>query len=206
MQFIRLVAGWSDNVIAPNNILRELALTRSEAPDVPLVALGGESYLFDSLAEMSDAFDGVVRSSERTTEVQRYWGIEILRALVLLLGNGVNFAFIEGAFSPPLETEVEGEEVQTLLDAFEAAAPPGIHNDTDDEGEDEDDTFNLGHDDDDDDDDDIPYFYFPASRRSSHLHPERDAGKNVPIVPHRKIYSGHCNIQTVPLPISLLQD
>ena len=221
IQFIRLVTCFFDETMSPNNVLRELSLARLTAPDVPLVALGGESILFDGLTGMLDQFVRFVRSSEKTAEDNRYWGIDVLRACILLLGDGINFAFIEGAFSSAIIDEDAEEEVQTLLDAFESVQPPGIYND-DDEGssddndddgedgdveveeEDEDDDgivlrIGRGQDDDDDDDDDdsVPFVFFPP-RRSGLNNPERHAAEDVPIVSHRKAYSGHCNVQTVP--------
>jgi len=219
IQFIRLVTGWFDDVIAPNNILRELSLKRLEAPNIPLVKLGGEEILFETLTDMSVAFERLVQSSEKSVEDKRYWGLEVLRALVLLLGDGLNFAFIEGAFSPSIDTEDEeaGEEAQTLLDAFEAARPAGLYQEDSDEEEEEesdsdiveeeDDTLMLRYgpnaedgdddDDDDDDEDDLSPLFFFQNRRGGLHHPERDAAKDVPIVSHRKAYSGHCNVQTV---------
>ena len=216
MQFIRLVTGWFDDVIAPNNILRELSLKRAEAPNVPLVKLGGEDILYERLADMSIAFEHLVQSSEKSVEDKRYWGIEVLRALVLLLGDGLNFAFIEGAFSPSLDMEEEEEEEsQTLLDAFEAAHPAALYEEDSEEEEEhasdsdmveeENDTLVLEYgpneededDDDDDDDDDVSPLFFFQNRRGGLHHPDRDAAKDVPIVSHRKAYSGHCNVQTV---------
>lgn len=220
MQFIRLVTGWFDDVIAPNNILRELSLKRAEAPSIPLVKLGGEEILYERLTDMSIAFERLVQSSEKSVEDKRYWGIEVLRALVLLLGDGLNFAFIEGAFSPSLEMEDEEggvEEAQTLLDAFEAAHPAALYADDSDEQEhtsdsdmveEEDDSLALGYgpnvedgdeedEDDDDDEDDLSPLFFFQNRRGGLHHPERDAAKDVPVVSHRKSYSGHCNVQTV---------
>jgi hypothetical protein len=200
MQFIRLIAGYFDDIIAPNSILRELTLTRPDAPDISLVALGGEHLLYENLTDLSDAFVNFITASEKSADDRRYWTMDVLRALILLLGDGVNFAFIEGAFSPALDMDVE-EEAQTLLDAFEAGQPP-LH-DSAESDDDEDDTFMFhadgdDEDNDEDDDDDAPYFYFPATRRAGGLsHPEREVAKNIPIVSHRKAYSGHCNVQTV---------
>jgi hypothetical protein len=221
MQFIRLVTGWFEDVIAPNNILRELSLKRADAPTVPLVKLGGEEILYERLTDMSIAFERLVQSSEKSVEDKRYWGVEVLRALVLLLGDGLNFAFIEGAFSPSIdmEDEEEEEEAQTLLDAFEAAHPAALYQDSDEEEvesdsdivEEEDDTLMLRYgpnvedgeeddDDEDDDDDDLSPLFFFQNRRGGLHHPERDVAKDVPIVSHRKAYSGHCNVQTVLTP------
>ena len=218
IQFIRLVTGWFEDVIAPNNILRELSLKRAEAPNVPLVKLGGEEILYERLADMSIAFERLVQSSEKTVEDKRYWGTEVLRALVLLLGDGLNFAFIEGAFSPSVDMEdEEEEEVQTLLDAFEAAHPAALYHESSEEEdeqasdgdmveEEEDDTLVLRYgpnvedgddDDDDDDDDDLSPLFFFQNRRGGLHRPERDAAKDVPVVSHQKAYSGHCNVQTV---------
>lgn len=215
IQFIRIVTCWFDETISPNNILRELSLARLTAPDIPLVKLGGEFMLFEGLTEMLDAFVHFVRSEEKPVEDKQYWGIDVLRACVLLLGDGINFAFIEGAFGPDVEEEEDEEDdaAQTLLDAFGAAQPSGIFHD-DDEGssddddddddveEDDDDTFMLrdgdedGDEDSDEDDESVPFLFFPT-RRSGSNHPERRASENVPIVSHRKAYSGHCNVQTV---------
>jgi hypothetical protein len=222
MQFIRLVTGWFEDVIAPNNILRELPLKRADAPTVPLVKLGGEEILYERLTDMSIAFERLVQSSEKSVEDKRYWGVEVLRALVLLLGDGLNFAFIEGAFSPSIdmEDEEEEEEAQTLLDAFEAAHPAALYQEDSDEEEEEsdsdiveeeDDTLMLRYgpnvedgeeddDDEDDDDDDLSPLFFFQNRRGGLHHPERDVAKDVPIVSHRKAYSGHCNVQTVLTP------
>ena len=208
--------------MSPNNILRDLSIARLTAPEVPLVALGGDSILFDGLTGMLDQFVRFVRSSEKTAEDKRYWGIDVLRACILLLGDGINFAFIEGAFSSAIDEDAE-EEAQTLLDAFEAAQPPGIYDDDDEgssdnddddeedgdvevevEDEDEDEggiVLTIGRnrddeDDDDEDDDNVPFVFFPT-RRSGLNYPERHAAEDVPIVSHRKAYSGHCNVQTV---------
>lgn len=221
IQFIRIVTCWFDETISPNNVLRELSLARLTAPGVPLVALGGESILFEGLTDMLDSFVRFVRGSEKSVEDKRFWGIEVLRACILLLGDGINFAFIEGAFRPNVEEEEEEEEMaQTQLGAFEVAQSPGIfhgdvderssENDDDDEDDDDDDdvdveeedddTFMLRYgeeeDDDDDDDESVPFILFPT-RRSGLNHPERHAAENVPTVSHRKAYTGHCNVQTV---------
>lgn len=218
IQFIRLICGWFDDVISPNHILRELSTTRTFAPSQPLVAVGGEEILFEGLGEMSAAFERFFLSSEKSMEDKRFWGLEVLRALILLLGDGINYAFIEGAFSP-VEEEMEEEEeeedqeeeeeghrreheVETLLDLFEAAQPPGIHGDEheesdDDEADDDDteneDTYMLGGGD--EDEDEVPLFFFPSRRGRRHR--EMDVAKDVPVVSHRKEYSGHCNVQTV---------
>lgn len=205
LQFIRLVCGWFNNVISPNHILRELGMTRDNAPNQPLVAVGGDEILFEGLSEMSVGFERFYLSPEKSMEDKRFWGLEILRALILLLGDGINFAFIEGAFNP-VEQEMENEdqeddeeeehEPETLLDLFEAAQPPGIHGDEhegdSDEDEDEDTHMMSGVD---EEEDEVPFFFFPSRRRGRH--PEVEAGKDVPIVSHRKSYSGHCNVQTV---------
>ena len=226
IQFIRLVTCFFEETMSPNNILRELSVARLTAPEVPLVALGGESILFDGLTGMLDRFVRFLRSSEKAAEDKRYWGIDVLRACILLLGDGINFAFIEGAFSSAIDEDAE-EEAQMLLDAFEAAQAPDDSN-NDDEGnsdgdgddddeedggveveeeEDEDEdgiVLRIGRaqdndddDDDDDDDDNVPFVFFPT-RRSGLNNPERHAAEDVPIVSHRKAYSGHCNVQTVP--------
>jgi len=194
LQFIRLVCGWFDNVISPNHILRELSMTRDNAPNQPLVAVGGDEILFEGLSEMSVAFERFYLSPEKSMDDKRFWGLEVLRALILLLGDGINYAFIEGAFSP-VEEEMENEdeegeehEPDTLLDLFEAAQPPGIHGD---ESEEEDTYMTSGE----EGEDEVPFFFFPSRRRGRHG--EMDAGKDVPIVSHRKSYSGHCNVQTV---------
>lgn len=226
IQFIRNVTCWFDNTVSPNNVLRELSLARLSAPDVPLVALGGESILFESSTEMLDKFAQFVRSADPSLEEIQYWGIDVLRACILLLGDGINFAFIEGAFGPSIEEDEEEEEeedddeetAQTLLDAFEAAQPSGVYhdngssndddddNDVDVEEEDDDETFMLRYGAEDEDDESVPFLFFPT-RRSGLNYPERRAAENVPIVSHRKAYSGHCNIQTVsppyPFPISI---
>lgn len=207
IQFIRLASGWFEDVIAPNNIHRELGLSLGDAPDMPLVAVGREIILFESLSEMSEAFERFLRLSEKTEYDNRFWALGVLRSLVLVLGDGINFAFIEGAFSPAIDEDIDEEEAQTLLDAFEASRPPGIYPDEeedseeDGEGDDDDDSFMLyGHEDGDEnyeDDEDEPPFYFFPSRRGGLSHPERNAAKDVPVVSHRKAYSGHCNVQTV---------
>jgi hypothetical protein len=202
LQFIRIVTCWFDDAISPNNILRELSLARLTAPDTPLVALGGESVLFEGLTEMLDSFARFVQSTVKSMENRRYWGIDVLRACILLLGDGINFEFIEGAFSPALDEEIDEEEAQMLLDALEAAQPQLETDEESSDGEgveeEEEDTFRLrygGDQDDDDDDDDIPYLIFPTRRgRVS----ERNVAKDVPIVSHRKAYSGHSNVETVP--------
>jgi hypothetical protein len=205
-QFIRLASGWFEDVIAPNNIHRELGLSRRDAPDMPLVAVGREIILFETLSEMSEAFERFLRASEKTAYDKRFWALEVLRSLVLVLGDGINFGFIEGAFSPAIDEDIDEEEAQTLLDAFEASRPPGIHSDEeedseeDGEGEDDDSFMLYGHEDGDedyeDDEDEVPFYFFP-SRRGGMSHPERNAAKDVPVVSHRKAYSGHCNVQTV---------
>jgi hypothetical protein len=217
IQFIRLVTLWFHDVIAPNNIIRELLSKRGEAPDIPLVALGGDNVLFEELSEMSLVFQLFVEAPEKSEEDKRFWGMEVLRALVLLLGDGINFAFIEGAFSPAVDLEGEEEEAQTLLDAFEATRPPGLNDDGDeeeegqggseeDEDEEGEDTFILRYgpqtDDADDDEETVPFFFFPT-RRSGLNHPEQEAAKDVPVVSHRKAYSGHCNVQTVNRPCTI---
>jgi hypothetical protein len=222
IQFIRIVTYWFDETVSPNNVLRELSLARLTAPEVPLVAVGGDSILFERFVNMLDSFVEFVRAPVHTIEIKRYWGIEVLRACILLLGDGINFAFVEGAFSPAVDEEQEEEEEeeagQALLDAFEAAQPLEVYHDDDqgsedeDEYEDEEDDDDMDDDDDDDDDDDtymlsiggeededdgsIPFLFFPA-RRSGLNYPEKHAAENVPIVSHRKAYSGHCNVKTV---------
>jgi len=176
--------------------------------DEPLVALGGESYLFNSLDDMTRSFERFV-NSPKSDEDKRFWGLQVLRALVLLDGRGLDFAFFESVFQQAEEMDdVEEDEVaQTLLDAFEAAQPPGLDSEDEHGSDDEE-----GEDDDDDDDDDefilrygngedeedesVPFFFFP-SRRGGRNNPERNAAKDVPIVSHRRAYSGHCNVQTV---------
>jgi hypothetical protein len=214
IQFIRLVSGWFDDVIAPNNIHRELAMSRHDAPDIPLVAVGRDIIFFETMSEMSFAFERFLRASEKTAFDKQFWAIEVLRALVLSLGDGINFGFIEGAFSPAIDEDVDEVEVQTLLDAFEASRPPGLHSDEEESDGDEDgediDNYYMSHGDDgeeddeeDDDDDEVPFYFFP-SRRGGLSQPERDAAKDVPIVSHRKAYSGHCNVQTVQSRLSYL--
>ena len=211
IQFIRLVSGWFDDVIAPNNIHRELAMSRHDAPDIPLVAVGRDIIFFETMLEMSYAFERFLRASEKTAYDKQFWAMEVLRALVLVLGDGINFGFIEGAFSPAIDEDVDEVEVQTLLDAFEASRPPLRSDDEEESDEDEEDIDNYymshGDDDDgeedDDDDDEVPFYFFP-SRRGGLSHPERDAAKDVPIVSHRKAYSGHCNVQTVQSRLSYL--
>jgi len=208
IQFIRLVTGWFDDIIAPNNIIRELTLSRADAPDVPLVAVGGESVLFDTLADMSSQFEAFVLSPEKSMEDKRFWGLVVLRALILLLGDGLNFAFIEGAFC----ADIDEEDPEALLEALEAAELAEVEDDDNDEEDDEEEDeegentlFSYdGIDFEDQEEDDqeeeeeenIPLFYFP-SRRSGLSYPERNASKDVPIVSHRRAYSGHCNVQTV---------
>ena len=214
IQFIRLICGWFDDVISPNHILRELSTTRAFAPSQPLVAVGGDEILFEGLSEMSTAFERFFLSPEKSMEEKRFWGLEVLRALILLLGDGINYSFIEGA-SSPVEEEMEDEEeeeeeegqghgreyeAETLLDVFEAAQPPGIHGDQHEESdEDEEDdtedeeTYMLGGGD--EEEDEVPLFFFPSRRGRRHR--EMDAAKDVPVVSHRKEYSGHCNVQTV---------
>jgi hypothetical protein len=210
MQFIRLLTGWFDDIIGPNNILRELSTSREDAPRVPLVALGGDDILFESLGDMSDAFAQLVISTDKSMDNKRYWAIVVLRALVLLLGDGIDFSFIEGAFSPAIDLDADEEQEQTQLDAFDTAQPHGLHDEgnSSDEEEDQDDSdmvdedgdsFVLrfgGSEDGDEDEETIPFFFFP-SRRGGLNHPEQHAAKEVPIVSHQNSYSGHCNVQTV---------
>jgi hypothetical protein len=179
-------------------------MTRNNAPNQPLVAVGGDEILFEGLSEISVAFERFYLSPEKSMEDKRFWGLEVLRALILLLGDGIN---IEGAFNV-VEEEMEDEDLEeednhseTLLDLFEAAQPPGIHGDEPEEDSEEDedeDTYMMSGGD--EDEDEVPFFFFPSRRRGRR--PEMDAGKDVPIVSHRKTYSGHCNVQTVP-PIPL---
>jgi hypothetical protein len=210
MQFIRLVSGWFGDAISPNNVLRELSASRGDAPRVPLVAVGGDNILFESLGDMSNAFKQLVLSADKSMDDKRYWAITVLRALVLLLGDGIDFSFIEGAFSPAIDLDAEEEQAQTLLETFEAAQPHDLHDEgnNDDEEEDQDDfdivdedgdSFVLrfgGSEDGNEDEETVPFFFFP-SRRGGLEHPEQNAAKDVPIVGHRKSYSGHCNVQTV---------
>lgn len=210
MQFIRLVTGWFGDVISSNNVLRELSASREEAPRIPLVAVGGDNILFESLGEMPDAFEQFILSTNGSMDDKRYWAIAVLRALVLLLGDGIDFSFIEGAFSPAIDLQAEEEQARTLLDKFEATQGQDLHDEgsSDDEEEDQNDSdiveedgdsFVLrfgGNEDGNEDEDEIPFFFFP-SRRGGLNHPEQHAASDVPVVSHRKSYSGHCNVQTV---------
>ena len=206
IQFIRLVCGCLNDTIAPNNLIRETTRLRETAAETPLVAVGGDSYLFDSLADMTTEFERFVITSPKTDDQKRFWALQVLRALILVLGDGINFAYIEGAFRLSEEREEETEEPQTLLDAFEAAQPPGInsedeHESEDDESEDDDDDdeFILRYaGGDEEEEESVPFFFFP-SRRGGMNNPERNAAKDVPIVPHRREFTGHCNVQTVHL-------
>ena len=206
IKFIRLICGCLNDTIAPNNLIREIRGLRESAPERPLVAVGGENYLFDSLAHMTRTFERFVTSQKSDAE-KNFWGLQVLRALILQLGDGLNFAYIEGAFRPTEEMEVEEDEEEhepeTLLDAFEAAQPPNLESehesedDEDDEDDEEDDDelilrYGGG---DDEEEESVPFFFFPSRRGMNN--PERNAAKDVPVVSHRKEYSGHCNVQTV---------
>jgi hypothetical protein len=216
IQFIRIVTCWFDSTISPNNVLRELAQAKNSAPNSHLVALGGEEPLFDTIVEMYDSFISFVESAEERTEQQkRFWMLDVLRACTLLLGEGIDFAFVEGAFATDLGDEFDEEE-ETLLEAF--AAPAITIHDDEDEGDDEDgesDSEHEGHEDDDveieeedgdelvlrygdgeDSDDEMERPPFLIFRRGRSNHPEHVA-KDIPIVSHRKAYSGHCNVRTV---------
>jgi hypothetical protein len=148
-----------------------------------------------------------------------------LRACILLLGEGIDYAFVEGAFATVLGDEFDEEE-ETLLEAFAAPAIT-IHDDEDEEDdEDESDSEREGRDDDveieeedgdelvlrygdgEDSDDDMERPPFLIFRRGRSTHPEQVA-KDIPIVSHRRSYSGHCNVRTVCLscpPPSYLPD
>ena len=226
IQFIRVVTCWFDATISPNNALRELTNAKDTAPHSQLVAVGGESLLFDTAAEMLDAFVHFIESAARTEDQKRFWIMDVLRARILLLGEGIDFAFVEGAFATALDDELD-DAAETLLEVFEAptisidndeeedeeeedeedvddeepeSQSEHVGNDDDVEIEEEDDehnTFILRYGDGEDGDDDTeraPYLIF---RRSGLNHPERHAAKDIPIVSHRKSYSGHCNVQTV---------
>jgi hypothetical protein len=198
IQFIRLICGCLNDTIAPNNLIRDSQRMQRTAPETQLVAVGGENYVFESLEDMARNFEEFISSSKSDTD-KKFWGLQVLRALVLQLGDGLNFAFIEGAFHPVEENDVEEEqEPQTLLDAFEATHP-NLESESDDEDEedDEEDEFVLRYGGgDDEDDESVPFFFFPSRRRGLN-NPERNAAKDIPIVSHRRAYSGHCNVQTV---------
>ena len=229
IQFIRVVTCWFDATISPNNALRDLAHAKDTAPHSRLIAVGGESLLFDNTSEMLDAFVHFIESTERTEEQKRFWIMDVLRACILLLGEGIDFAFVEGAFATALDDELE--EAAETLGVFEAptisvdgdeeeddeeedeeddedeepeSQSEHVGNDNDveiEEEEDEDNTFILRYGDGEDGDDDTeraPYLIF---RRGGLSHPERHAAKDIPIVSHRKSYSGHCNVQTVCPPL-----
>lgn len=225
IRFIRLVTCWFDATISPNNAFRELRSflgTNSH-----LVAVGGESLLFDDVSEMVDSFVQFIESTEKTEEQKRFWILDVLRACILLLGEGIDFAFVEVAFATVLDDGLEA-----ILEAFETptiTVDDEDEEDEDEEGEDEDndeneiESENGGHEDDveieeedeegssfifrygGDDDDDMDRAPFLIFRRGGFNQFVRQVANDVPIVSHRKTYTGHCNVQTVcPLPFLFL--